>query len=160
MLLSFCYAVKLTPAKPLQTLSAILQVKDRKRKRMQESKDSHIRAPASPLQKRLRTSVAGSVVNTSGQESTSGITEGLKKATPEHNNYTIRKLTEKDKCALFKNVMQTAWFSSCDSRQVLYRMRRLEPSMADHFGLKEEVISRVPVKLMEFPPPPPPTRSG
>src|SRR5277367_343606 len=57
MLLSFYYAIKLTLAKSLQTLSAPLQA-DRKRKRSQEFEDPPICAPTKRLQKRSQTSVA------------------------------------------------------------------------------------------------------
>ena len=57
MLLSFYYAIKLTLAKSLQTLSAPLQA-DRKRKRSQEFEDPPIYALAKRLQKRSRTSIA------------------------------------------------------------------------------------------------------
>jgi len=76
MLLSFYYAIKLTPAKPPQTLSAPLQAKDRKRKRSQEFEDSPICALAKPLPKRRRTSQAGAAVeDIYDQEATNGATE-------------------------------------------------------------------------------------
>lgn len=53
MLLFYYYAIKLTSAKSLQTLSAPLQAKYRKRKRSQEFEDLFICAPA----KRLQTSI-------------------------------------------------------------------------------------------------------
>jgi hypothetical protein len=58
MLLSFYYALKLTLAKSLQTLSAPLQAKDWKRKQSQESNDLYVYT----LTKRLQTSIAGLVV--------------------------------------------------------------------------------------------------
>jgi hypothetical protein len=61
MLLSFYYAIKRTPAKPPQTLSALLQAKDRKRKRPQDFEDPLICALAKRLQKRSRTSVADTI---------------------------------------------------------------------------------------------------
>jgi hypothetical protein len=58
MLLSFYYALKLTLAKSLQTLSAPLQAKDQKQKRLQESNNLHVYA----LTKQLQTSIASLVV--------------------------------------------------------------------------------------------------
>jgi hypothetical protein len=66
MLHPFYYAIKLTLAKSPQTLSAPLQAKDRKRKRLQEADDSLVYAPA----KRLQTSVASLA-----DEATSGVTD-------------------------------------------------------------------------------------
>lgn len=59
MLLSFYYAIKLTLAKSLQTLLALLQAKDRKRKQLQEFEDPLICA----LAKQLQTSVYNANIN-------------------------------------------------------------------------------------------------
>jgi len=66
MLLSFYYARKLTLANSLQTLSTLLQAKDRKRKRSQESDNPLVYA----LPKQLQTSITGLVA-----EATSSITD-------------------------------------------------------------------------------------
>ena len=62
MLLSFYYAIKLTIAKSLQTLLALLQAKDRKRKQLQEFEDPLICA----LAKQLQTSVYNANTNQLG----------------------------------------------------------------------------------------------
>jgi hypothetical protein len=61
MLLSFYYAVKLTQPKSPQTLPSSPQAKNRKRERSQDPENPHIRAPAKPLQKRVRISVADTI---------------------------------------------------------------------------------------------------
>jgi len=61
MLLSSCYILKLTQAKLPQILSTFVQPKDRKRKRLEESKDPPIHTLAKPLQKRSRTSIADTI---------------------------------------------------------------------------------------------------
>ena len=76
MLISSCYATKLTQVQFPQNLSTPLQAKDRKRKRSQETEDPLFRIPAKPLQKRPRTSLASSAVkDTISQEAASGVGE-------------------------------------------------------------------------------------
>ncbi|CAG8982693.1 hypothetical protein HYALB_00000974 [Hymenoscyphus albidus] len=76
MALSSCYAIKLTPIKFQQNLSAPLQDKDRKRKRAQGPKEPPIGAPSKPLLKRPRTSVAYLAFgDTSGQSTTDDVAD-------------------------------------------------------------------------------------
>ena len=72
MLLSFCYAIKLTQVKFPQNLSAPLQDKGRKRKRAQEPEEP----PTKSLRKRPRTSIAYSDLgDTIGQLAADGVAD-------------------------------------------------------------------------------------
>jgi hypothetical protein len=73
MLISSCYATKLTLAKVSTQPVLPLQAKDRKRKRPQESEERP--TPPKPVQKRPRTSPVGiAVVHTFDQSAADGAT--------------------------------------------------------------------------------------
>jgi hypothetical protein len=76
MLLSFCYTIKLTQVKFPQNLSAPLQDKDRKRKRVQELEEPPVCMPAKRHQKQPRTSVIHSAFeDIFGQPAADGIAD-------------------------------------------------------------------------------------
>jgi hypothetical protein len=106
MSVSFCYVLKLTPVKSPQNLSAPLQDKDRKRKRVQEPEEPpSVCVPT----KRSRTSVAHSALgDTFGQSTADSVADNkidpinywiLKQRWPKKHfeqNYQTRKDFEKD----------------------------------------------------------------
>lgn len=85
---SSCQATKLTQVQFPQNMSTPRHVKDRNRKIPRKGEDPFVRIPASPLQKRSRTSLASSAVEDAiGQEAMSGVSEN--KVNPIH--YWTRK---------------------------------------------------------------------